>query len=321
MRKIYAFCCLIVTLCSLQGQNLVPNPSFEDTLSCPDDQDELYKAPPWFRPTFNTPDLFNKCYHSSSPTPVGVPNNFEGHQYARTGNGYAGFAIIFNKSYPTDIGAEYIEVRLIDSLKAGKNYTITFYVSLGDTSAWATNRVGAFISKDSIFNYSTTVELPYSPQIENPIDSELTNKIDWVPISGTYKATGGEKFITIGDFYNYPGNAFDSLPTGVNYTYYYIDDVSVTLDSGEGIQNFSNSLVFSVFPNPASTNLTIQTSLSEHPVSITMLNLLGQNISQTQPPVQSFYSVDVGDLAKGVYIVQVQDLRNGAVGRQKIVVQ
>jgi len=321
MRKFYAFCGLVLVFCSLRGQNLVPNPSFEDTLSCPDDQDELYKTPPWFL-AGGSPDYFNKCYHGSSPTPVGVPSNFEGHQYARTGNAYAGIGIVFNKMYPVHISTEYIEVRLLDSLIANKNYIIKFFISLGDTSAWATNRIGAYISKDSVYNPSDPQELPYTPQIENPIDSELTNKIDWVPISGTYKATGGEKFITIGDFYNYPNNSFDSLPTGVNYTYYYIDDVSVTLQSsGEGIQNFSNSISFSVFPNPTSTSLTIQTSLSEHPISISVFNLLGQNISQTWPQASSSYSVDVGDLAKGVYIVQVQDLRTGEVGRQKVVVE
>src|ERR1035438_9743087 len=70
--------------------NLIPNPSFEDTLSCPNGQGQVYKTPPWFDPTMDTPDYFNQCY-SGGLTNVHVPDNFEGYQFARTGVAYAGF--------------------------------------------------------------------------------------------------------------------------------------------------------------------------------------------------------------------------------------
>jgi hypothetical protein len=41
--------------------NLVPNYSFEDTISCPQVQGLTFYSytPPWFSPNLNTPDIYN----------------------------------------------------------------------------------------------------------------------------------------------------------------------------------------------------------------------------------------------------------------------
>jgi hypothetical protein len=87
-----------------------------------------------------------------------------------------------------------------------------------------------------------------------------------------------------------------------------------------GINEFGNNLSFNLFPNPTSTNVTIESSIA-NPVQITILNLLGQTVSCSTPPASSSYIIDVGDLPKAIYILQVQDLRSGTRGRQKVVVQ
>ncbi len=88
------------------------------------------------------------------------------------------------------------------------------------------------------------------------------------------------------------------------------------------LENMNNKISMSVYPNPSSTFLTVQTSLTQaHPIQISLLNLLGQIVSSSDPPISPSYSIDVDDLPKAIYIVQVQDILTGEVGRQKVVIQ
>lgn len=62
------------------AQNLVPNPSFEDTLQCPNGDFNNIKF--WINPTSATPDIFNSC---STDGFTGVPVNYFGNQSASMG--------------------------------------------------------------------------------------------------------------------------------------------------------------------------------------------------------------------------------------------
>jgi len=158
----------------------------------------------------------------------GVPQNFLGYQYARTGQSYAGILA------DTDNVAGYITGTLIDTLKSNVKYCVTFYVSLADSEWWAFSAIGAYLSNDSICTgtYST---LSYTPQIINPLTDTIKDKINWTPISGEFQANGGEKFMTIGTFHKLTRKDFDTAgPGGIKYgensetqTYYYVDDVYV----------------------------------------------------------------------------------------------
>src|SRR6266446_5014729 len=116
-RRILILIFLFIIPCRIFSQNLVPNTSFEMYSSCPTNQDQVYLAVPWVKPNINTPDYFNSCYSGPPPGP-GVPINFPGHQFARTGQAYCGFGSLHNSSN----SREYIEVRLADSLIIDRNY-------------------------------------------------------------------------------------------------------------------------------------------------------------------------------------------------------
>ncbi len=80
-----------------------------------------------------------------------MPINFAGTQIALSGQGYAG-AIL----YEIAIGyREYIEVRLTDSLIAGKQYCLSFYVSIAESSAWGVDMIGGYLSNDSLLTFFT----------------------------------------------------------------------------------------------------------------------------------------------------------------------
>tara|TARA_Y100000589_G_scaffold147205_1_gene140793 strand:- start:27640 stop:28833 length:1194 start_codon:yes stop_codon:yes gene_type:complete len=214
-------------------QNLVPNPSFEYFTSCPSGFSQINSAVPWFSAnTYGTPDFLNSC----APTglfSVSTPNNFRGFQNARTGVGYA-HIFVMPTIGPSDY-REYIQVPLISPLVAGQLYEISFYVSLSDKSRYATNNLGVHISSSPTYSVGY-YPMPYTPQInETSIISDTSN---WQLISGVYLASGGEQYITIGNFY------YDSLtaktinnPSSPNFfsdNGYYIDDVCVTPVGGTG---------------------------------------------------------------------------------------
>lgn len=318
--RIALLSCLLFVF-KAQGQNLVPNPSFENFSSCPTDGAQLDLAVPWFNPTMDTPDYFNACYVGPSPLPVDVPSNYFGYQLARTGNGYAGFVTFFT----TPNGREYIEVKLLDSLIIDRNYCVTFYVSLTDSCRWATSRIGAYFSTDSIYSNDGYV-LNYVPQVENPFGNIITDVNNWTKISGAFTAAGGEIFMTIGNFYS---DANTDTATVGNYflggAYYYIDDVSVfelPTDStscfdGVGIEEVNKSNRISIYPNPASNQITIGSRLSGKSL-VTLYNLYGEIVFQSTFQELNHPTINLSAYPKGIYFLCIKNREN--IFSQKVII-
>lgn len=206
------------------SQNLLPNGNFEFYSSCPSDHDQVYKAIPWYKPNSNTSDYFNACFQPPSVVlDVGVPVNGVGYQEAHSGNGYCGLGFEPPFSY-----YEYIASPLSEPLKAGTNYCVSMWVSLADTFCLAVNKLGILFSNDSI--YSALNHINVVPDIQ--FDEVVNNKGEWMNLSTTYLASGGEQYLSIG--------IFDSLGMDTSIvcmtapweagTYLYIDDVSVVED-------------------------------------------------------------------------------------------
>src|ERR1700761_534549 len=118
-KYISIICCFVFSAFVLNAQNLVPNPSFEDTVHCPTTIGQLQYAQHWINPTQGTPDYYNAC-SSSNGNAVHVPNNSFGSQIAMAGSAYGGF-YAFNKPFPNSF-KEYIEIELLSSLLASHKY-------------------------------------------------------------------------------------------------------------------------------------------------------------------------------------------------------
>lgn len=222
--------------------NLVPNPSFEDTLLCPTSISQIYNSAGWVNPSTSlnsTPDYFNIC----NTTIVSVPTNGFGFQNAKNGNAYAGF-YAYNKGFPNTY--EYIETMLSDTLKKDSTYCVSFYLSLSEPSAYCTNNIGVYFS-NTLVTTPTNIILA-SPQLINTTVT-LTDKIEWMKVEWQYIAIGGEKYITIGNF----NSTFTSDTINVGgvwdfASYYYIDDVFI----GDCLNN--NSTVNITIPNVFTPN-------------------------------------------------------------------
>lgn len=216
-------CLMLVWVISLSSssvypqQNLVSNGSFEQISFCPQMNDPT-PVIDWGNPTLGTPDYFNSCNGE-------VPQNIWGYQDANTGNAYLGISTMFTNAY-----REYIQCRLIQPLDVGKKYSVSFYLSRGDSCGAACDQVGAFFSDEAISSTDAML-LPITPQVSSGTGNLLTNAISWQRISGTFLATGSEEYLTIGVFSDSSHLGWitiDSNSVFPGQAYYYIDDVSVT---------------------------------------------------------------------------------------------
>lgn len=126
MKKFLLTVFILLTHVCVAQVNLVPNPSFEDTVSCPFTAGQVDRAVGWY-PSRNTPDYFNECDWINGLT--AVPNNFTGYQYAHSGVAYCGY-ISYLKTTPNY--RENFTCNLLAPLTIGTKYFISFYVSHAD---------------------------------------------------------------------------------------------------------------------------------------------------------------------------------------------
>ncbi len=221
MKVFLTTCCMLWILVVRSQTNLVPNPSFEIVDTCPYNLAQLEFASPWFSPNGNTPDLFNAC------ASVGVPQNAAGWQLPNSGAGYAGISAYYYYYNGSNVNLrEYVAAPLITSLLANSAYCVSFYASLSDSSFWAINRIGAFLSPSAPTQMQGET-LTATPQIYFDTTNLLMDKVGWTKISGTYIASGNEQFLIIGNFF--ADNQTDTISGLGNFisAYYYIDDVAV----------------------------------------------------------------------------------------------
>jgi gliding motility-associated-like protein len=203
------------------AQNIVINGSFEDYNSCPNVGSNLADCNNWENGNTGTTDYFNSC--APQFTGVGIPKNSLGYQYAKDGNAYVGIGLFNGHISPPE--REYAQGQLNETLQIDKYYTVTFYISLAEISDCFIKAMGAYISDDKIFR-NDDLAFQYIPQIVLKKENYLTDTLNWMEVTGIYKAIGGEKYITIGNF----GSTNDTTcpyNIGSNAAYYYLDGVSI----------------------------------------------------------------------------------------------
>lgn len=199
----------------LFSQNYVINPSFENA-RIPTNISQFGYANGWNSPTFGTPDLFSLLSKKKNSK---IPNNYCGFQDTIDGRNYAGIITYLGKGNRL---VEFIQGELNKEMLKGATYKIEFDYSLAESSSVASNTLGAYLSTKEYYpNDNFPKKIDYSVFINDK--KKLSIQSDWSRFSKNYKAKGSEKFIIIGQI----ENAKNDLDTG--YSYYYIDNVSVTM--------------------------------------------------------------------------------------------
>ena len=241
-KGLWLLVCVCVIHIKLTAQfNLVPNYSFENYINCPSSTSDLPPAN-WYIPTLTSVNYQSGFYSNSCSTEpcFSVPYNCLGlvsYQMARTGQAYGIFT-----SYSAEISQSdernYWQVKLIDSMKSGKRFIVTFYVSLCNPLKFATNNISLFFSKNSVYPdtlFDPRGIISANPQITNYGNPIIADTLNWVKISSVFTAQGGERYVTIGNFQFDNQTIKKVVNTSIQTTNgaeYYIDDVSVIpLDS------------------------------------------------------------------------------------------
>lgn len=265
------------------SQNLIVNPSFElakpDTC-IPRNYENNFIAQNWFSASLGTPDF----YTESRPDGFGLTNR-NGSQEAKNGKSYVGIVLnefIVNKPKSGEViepKGEYIEIKLASPLVKNNRYCFKMNISLSDYSRYAINEIDFAIVKEKIFQSNRSrIGIKNYTKLTN--DTYFTDKTNWVTLCAEYLANGGEEYLIIGAFcekYNVLDITTKQINNIIPYSYYYLDDISLTKVSGTDICKCNTEDPFSAaLKNDFTlTNIAFETGNSKLiPTSFTQLDAL-----------------------------------------------
>ncbi len=302
---------MMFSVCS--AQNLISNPGFEDTSSCPTQVSQITNAIGWSRWSI-TPDLMHVCSTSpgSGPDEVGVPANFFGYQYPRSGNAYAGIHTFASNGFNT---REALGTQLIQPLTIGQKYFIKFFVSRAHSLnngginglVAGSDKLGA---RFTTFPYSYTNPIPIDNFAHFYTDSIIGDTTNWVLISGSFIADSAYTYVGFGNFFD-DNNTSTIVYSNNNpfFAYYYIDDISVSTDSLyiTGIPPIDPDYGVRIYPNPFYENLNI--SIPDPGISeILLYEIRGRMVLQNK--FTGSITLATGHLSSGVYLYEIRN-KNG----------
>lgn len=293
---------LVLSL-QMQAQNLVPNPSFEENNGCPFNGNS-WTVSSWFRVTGG------KYCHECGTDGYGVPTNASGVQVARTGSAYIRLGLW--AFYPA-LESHMVGIELAYPLDSGVKYNVQLHLSLADNLWYAVKNIGVYFfheeppsGLDSLLNCD--------PQVRYEGDAYLNDKENWMKVSGSFIAQGGERYMTIGNFDGHSGS--DVLfvggpqpPSGQPDYYkaaiYYIDDVSVVADTTTAVGEVAaDQRSYKLYPNPNAGSFTLDMDIAETDVAyMDLWSISGQRI--TSPVLQSGSNTLHFDLATGLYLYRI----------------
>lgn len=191
---------------SIFDKNIVPNGSFENYRK---KTSNIRQAVPWTQ--IASVDYYHKPLDNDTTEQKG----------ALDGDSYAGLR--FQKRYK-----EFLQVRLAESLHRGTTYEVCIHIRLAFWSNAVLKSFGVLFSKGGYTGQGSAVKA-------NIVDSickkgGFTNDFKWITIKGLYKADGGEKYLTIGNFnanVKKDMQRMNLLKVGFKEAYYFVDDISL----------------------------------------------------------------------------------------------
>lgn len=202
------------------GQNLVPNWSFEDYDLCPDDYGQVERAIGWHRSLNNNVAQYSTEYMNACTSfNFGAPSNVWGTQVPSTGSAYMG-QVSMAPSVMTDY-RENIYIQLIAPLEPNYDYTVHFKVSWADGCKHASNHQGV--------KFSTVPDFPINGISQVYSVAIIADKLNWTEVSGSFTADSAYSYVCVGNFFTDAATMTSTpCPSCPNYHYgYYIDDVCV----------------------------------------------------------------------------------------------
>lgn len=179
----------------LNGQELVRNGGFEEHGPCPVRFDKKpAKGVVGVKTIGGMPGYFHACSEG-----MGTPGNWAGVQAPFEGDAYMGLVLTAHGGNECAV-REFVQLELERPLVNGGKYLLSFRVSLADRSGYMTDRIGACFSKEDRSGKKGVASSIGRPDVDNKLDSFLTDTAGWMLVEGIYNARGGERFVQVGNF-------------------------------------------------------------------------------------------------------------------------
>jgi OOP family OmpA-OmpF porin len=300
---------MIILPSILNGQNLAQNPSFEDTLQCPNFPQPFINYATNWSSFGGSPDYFNICANSSLGL-LGVPYNGAGYQMPLNGNAYAGLM-----TWYVNAGSsirEYQGVQLTQNLTIGVKYFASCYISNADSVGFnsSSNNFGIKFSTVSYSNTAQSIQVLMNNFSHIHSDSVINNKLTWIRIAGSFIADSAYQYLVLGNFYDDAHTIVDTVPpisqTG---SYYYIDAVCVSTDSiydslWTSIKTLKREIEKEIFPNPTKDEIWVSNNYDSKVIRIT--DIVGKNIL-TRQLIFGLNKIEISSIAAGMYLIFLDD--------------
>jgi outer membrane protein OmpA-like peptidoglycan-associated protein len=223
---------LTIMATAQDANEMVENGSFEQIEGKIKKGGAIEVAVGWVSPTKTGADL----YATRVKEGFGVPNNPRGKEDAHDGKNYIGIKTF---SYGGKEARTYASTKLKTPMRKGLKYAVKFYVSLAEGSKYASNNIAANFSKKqySIDADKTITGESHVMDVENRVFNAM---FGWDEVCGVYTATGGERFLTLGNFSSDADTKSERIKKPKGFAgqqmvsaYYYLDNISVMLIEDE----------------------------------------------------------------------------------------
>jgi hypothetical protein len=228
---------------------------------------------------------------------------------AAAGYGYAKLNVLTRKS-PSEQqrGREYLQGILKVPLQKGQIYEMSMYLRKGEESPYANNAIGVVFSDDRIFSSQSlphhSLQMQWNAKELMLSDSAIAHE-EWKKYDLSYKAVGGEQFITIGDFRRDESSV---VVKEVSYrkqssSIYYVDEVVLRKAT------FANESQVHYLELKPSSNLELDSTLN---LVVSMLNL------DTESTVEIFHVLDLDTSGLSRVGLAVEHLRKAGIKTERI---
>ena len=187
-------------------------------------------------------DIKADLFFLNENSDIGIPSNIYGYEeHIKEDDGEKYIGLVLYK--PGKLAGErsYVTIPLGNSknpitLKKNLKYCVEFSISLSESSKFAINNISALFSKELLQTSTGAIYNSSDRLIKGQGNKVYSGFFGWEKVCNIYTAKGDEKFITIGNFDKNESTNYitvkkpkDSDVETINHSYYYIDNVVITL--------------------------------------------------------------------------------------------
>ncbi|MBK8226458.1 MAG: hypothetical protein IPK70_04715 [Flavobacteriales bacterium] len=288
------------------AQNLVPNGSFEEYITCPWALAQVDSCVGW-KTWYRTPDYFHSCSKTNLNS---VPQNIVVNQLASHGDAYCGFIA----ALPFQDAIEILGAQLDQELDVG----VPVYVSLKLSVGVGGTQIDYRHTSDKVGVRFTTTEQQWLVTTDPPnyahlvLSEPLPNVGEWTTLNGTFVPDSAYRFISIGRFHTWDSLQFVEVnPGGMNPgAYFLVDEVCVAYDQEDcsfpqGIEEWAGTEVV-VFPNPCASGFWVRLrGAGFTPNRAVISNALGQVVLDQRLAASAEWFVNMEEFPTGLYAVEI----------------